>query len=161
MTEAKRKRVIYAIFILAVIWGLYNQPWKGRKRSSETQPQTEAVSETQPPTPVPNVAVQTASALPETHWPINPFGPVTQQPLEETETVNEMLFGELVLQGTLTAHGKQVCVINGKVRNVGDDIGAWRVARIANGEVVLIGANNENLTLRSVRTDRERSDESS
>ena len=34
MNEAKRKRIVYAVFCLAVLWGLYMQPWTRLQRDT-------------------------------------------------------------------------------------------------------------------------------
>jgi hypothetical protein len=161
MTEKKRKKIVYAVFVLAVLWGLYMQPWKSGQQPTIPDEQT-AVS----PAPTAMTAVEAAIQrvvldVPDADWTIDPFRPAhPDQPVPEPVT-DDGPRGELVLQGTLVVEGARLCVINGHRLRDGDEIDGWRVLQIADGEVKLAGFGNERLTLRSRRIDRERSSDPS
>ncbi len=148
MNEAKRKRIIYAVFALAVLWGLYMQPWKRRERRSPVTTSTEqattvalasmAAQPTTIPTPVSTVA----------DWTVDPFRPIG--PVEPNDTHEPKVIANApVLQGTMLVRGAEVCVIDGRIHQEGDRAGAWTILKIDNGEVTLTGPNQERVTLNS------------
>jgi len=146
MNEAKRKRIMYAVFILAMLWGLYMQPWKRSERhkpgSTPTEPAAAAVQATVVAQPASDLAIRTAT----TEWTIDPFrrtGPVDAGDPEEPQAIRNAP----VLQGTMTVRGAEVCVIDGQVCQTGDRAGSWKIVKIDNGEVTLAGPNQERVTL--------------
>ena len=153
MTETRRKRVIYAVFIIAVLWGLYNQPWKGRERKTAPPvPQKPAVAAV-----VTTGAATTEKAVvrPATsEWTIDPFrSSRRQESADEGGGVkNNGSASEPVLQGTMTVRGTEVCVLDGQVCATGDRHGLWQITKIEQGVVTLVGPNQECLTLRPRRT---------
>jgi hypothetical protein len=96
----------------------------------------------------------------ELEWPADPFRPSRSyetDPPEERPTDSP---AEPILQGTMTVRGAEVCVLDGQVCKEGDRHGIWQVVRIAKGEVMLLGPNQERLPLRAREADGQRSDNS-
>jgi hypothetical protein len=161
MTEKKRKTIVYAIFVLAVLWGLYMQPWKSNRQSEIPDTYAETVPASVASTPIGAAMQRVILDVPDAGWVIDPFRPTNNSAPETAPVTDDGPLGELVLQGTLVVDGSQLCVINGHRLHTGDEISGWRIVQIADGEVKLAGFGNESLTLRSRRIDRERSSDPS
>lgn len=148
MTGAKRKRIIYAIFVLAALWGLYMQPWTRQERRRAAPPPTEhAAAATQPETGTRPIA-DLASFAGVSEWTIDPFRPAA--PVDANDPVEPRAVPQApVLQGTMMVRGDEVCVIGGQIYKTGDRAGSWKIVRINNGEVTLVGPNQERVTLNS------------
>lgn len=147
MNEATRKRVLYAVLMAAVLWGLYMQPWKGHPRN-EPGP---APSETAMPAAVEAVtagpATEFVALTPGADWTADPFRPSAPQESGDTEERPSAVRNAPVLQGTMTVRGDEVCVIDGQVCKTGDRSGSWTIVEIGHGGVTLVGPNQERLTL--------------
>ncbi|MBD3298562.1 MAG: hypothetical protein GF341_07910 [candidate division Zixibacteria bacterium] len=155
MSEAKRKRIVYAIFIVAVIWGLYNQPWK--RPSRDTGP----VKSTSPAEAQAQVAASIAQApmqRPRTvadapNWTSNPFRPMNTNGAEAVAAPEDDDVALPMLQGTMTVGARQLCVLDGRVHRVGDQVGIWTVADIKAGYVTLTGPTGESVKLSTSETE--------
>ncbi|MEW5702598.1 MAG: hypothetical protein AB1792_10255 [Candidatus Zixiibacteriota bacterium] len=146
MNERTRKRIVYATFIGAVIFGLLMRPWERHRRSDVTTT-TESVAATMAPAVVPpdRAAIDTGIVLDRCAfaptWPRDPFrGRVDLTGTSTSVIAVETRQAEpgLVLQGVMTVEGRRVCVINGRVGQVGSVIDGWRVLRIDETQVVLV-----------------------
>jgi hypothetical protein len=155
MNERTRKRIIYTLFVGAVILGLITRPWErphpalppgapdqvmlASLPNSLPGPQSVAAS-----TPV--IRVEFASA-----WPPDPFQDRDNR-VEATVPAADPLSAPveppLTLQGIMTVDGRRACVINGQMGPVGMVIDGWRVARIDERQVHLVrGAESIDLEL--------------
>lgn len=154
-SEQKRKRIVYVIFVLAVIWGLYNQPWKRPERNAapvESTTPAEATAQVATTTGT-RAVVRTVDDEAAPDWTVDPFRPIAT---EEAVVVNEPERHHITppeLQGTMTVGARQLCVLDGRVHRVGDQIGTWKVTRIDAGQVTLIGSAGETVKLSTRKTD--------
>ncbi len=153
-SETKRKRIVYAIFIVAVLWGLYNEPWKRPSRDTgpvESTSPAEAqaqVAATMAPAPV--QPPHTEANAPD--WTSNPFRPMTSNGAEVVAKPDDDDRTPPVLQGTMTVGARQLCVLDGRVHRVGDRVGTWTVSDIKAGHVTLTGPAGESVTLSTSET---------
>lgn len=153
MIERKRKKVVFGVFILIVLFGLYMKPWEARQRRIPQPSLAQSTGETILP------AHQTAqaSAVGEdaaqikfaTRWPDDPFRQVavgkTRQSIVQA---SEASGGSWVLQGVMTINGERVCVIDGWTYVVGTTIDNWKIIHVGQSEVGLArGGETCNLTL--------------
>jgi hypothetical protein len=157
MDEKKRKWLVYASLVGAIIFALIMRPWEGRKRKppetvtltagAETmaQPLEIKASET-------NSTQATDSALPTlaTGWPRDPFGE-TPEParmaIASTGGTSTELFS-WNLQGIMTVDGQPVCLLNGQTLKIGSFINGWELAHIADDGVRLRrGAQTQSVAL--------------
>ncbi|GAB4326659.1 MAG: hypothetical protein Kow0074_21480 [Candidatus Zixiibacteriota bacterium] len=155
VNERKRKRIVYAVFVLAVIWGLYNQPWKRPERNSAPVASTSSAEAAAQVAGAAGVAttmrVAQTGAAPD--WSVNPFRPIST---EEPDDVREPQRDDVAppeLQGTMTVGTRQLCVLDGRVYRIGDQVGTWNVSRINAGQVTLTGAAGETVNLSTRKSD--------
>ncbi|MBI5867491.1 MAG: hypothetical protein HZB43_04250 [candidate division Zixibacteria bacterium] len=141
MTDKKRKQVIFAILVLAVIWGIYNQPWKHYGASRALQERTEAASTAAATAPV-MAAAATAQTAPSsagfaTEWTVDPFRSTSTTATPKLPDAPREAVAVPVLQGIMTTGDKPVCVIGGNILKPGDRVGQWRVHTITSAKVEL------------------------
>jgi hypothetical protein len=149
MKQQKRQKILYAVFVLAVLWGLYMQPWKRRKREAPPPTPTEQKTQAAVTAAIAGTADNRMIIPVDLEWPANPFRPATEREPDEIDDPGSDYYPDApMLQGTMVVDGVEVCVLGGKVYHSGDHCDTWRIARIAGGEVVLIGPNQERVTLR-------------
>jgi len=154
MKEAKRKRLFYAVFVAAVLWGLYMQPWKRRERRQPAPaPAAEASVTSATAAVVPQRATDWTARASVSEWTIDPFRPVAPEEAGASEEP-QVIPNAPVLQGTMTVRGAEVCVIEGQICQTGDRAGSWTVVQIDKGAVTLVGPNQERVTLNT--RDRQR-----
>jgi hypothetical protein len=149
MNEAKRKRIMYAVFIFAMLWGLYMQPWKRRQRNAPAPAPSEPVAAAVVSATVAGPAAELALVAPGAEWSIDPFRPSGPREPNEPEERPSGSPKEPVFQGMMTVRGVEVCVLDGQVCKTGDRRGPWRITRIEKGEVTLLGPNQERVTLKT------------
>lgn len=148
MNETRRKRIVYAVFVITVIWGIYNQPWKSRE--SDPLPKDYAPADTtvvlgdRSPDSRKSAMEPNLAGL---DWSLDPFRPVAPGNLSIPSLQSQSNLP--ALQGTMTVGGAVRCVLDGKVFRVGEKIGVWSVERIDPGEVTLTGDGSGRITLRA------------
>ena len=130
MTAQKRQKLMFAILIVSVLFGLVMKPWERRKPA--------VVVQQNGPVEIAVATAQEASALTEvvyvSEWPArDPF----KQPDEKSTMVATMAVAEVslgtpsfALQGIMTVDGQLACVIDGMTRVVGAQVSGWRVEKI-------------------------------
>ncbi len=148
MSAKKRQRLMFAILIVSVLFGLLMKPWERRNRpadASQADPASEQVA-----------AVSARPMLAEvayvTEWPSrDPFSrpdeksPVGTDPITDEVSLEGPSFA---LQGIMTVGGQMVCVIDGVSRNVGSQIAGWKVEKIeAQGVWVSQGGERHHVPL--------------
>ena len=152
--EKKRKRIVYAIFIVAVIWGVYNQPWKRPDRSGKGPDPAgiDASAAAQAAAAAVNTSPVSADWVAVDKWTVDPFRPISSRAQVVTEEEPEPSVMTPQLQGIMTVGSRVLCVLDGQVRRVGDQIGSWRVTAIENGTVTVAGSAGESVQLSSQST---------
>ena len=147
MNEAKRKRIVYAVFSIAVLWGLYMQPWTRLQRDTPGPASPESVAAAAVAATSSGPVAELAGGALGSDWATDPFRPSGPREPGEPEERQHGLSKGPVLQGTMTVHGVEICVLDGRVCRTGDQLGSWRIMQIDKGEVTLSGPNQERVTL--------------
>lgn len=142
MTEKRRKQVVFAVLVLAVVWGIYNQPWKRYRSPRDSHAEVESNAMEAGPAPVAAAVVAAAgtsasATLPVTEWTIDPFRNAPAAVSSNAPKAPVEVVPVPVLQGIMTAGGEPVCIIGGKILKQGDRIGQWRVRAITDDQVEL------------------------
>lgn len=142
MTESRRKQLVFGLFLVAVIFGLFMKPWERRRPDrpveSTVQPQAEESRES-----VAAIMAETderAKIRFASAWPENPFGrrDAVAPESDQAPTIVEKDDGPVPrLQGIMNVDGRKVCVIDRRTLTVGETIDGWRIATIGENEVVL------------------------
>lgn len=130
MTEQRRKRVVYAIFAIAVIWGIFNFPHRKKVTELQIAPVTEATTAAALGAPA-VVAASTPTIL--TEWGRDPFA----RPKTGKVNVQGTTAPTLSVGAVSVSDGKAMAIINGKMVSKGDNIEGWRVISISDNGVVL------------------------
>lgn len=156
MTDQKRKRIVYAVFVVAVIWGLYNQPWNraDRKIAADYVPATAAASVV----PATATAANQNGVMPAPHltvrdWRLDPFRTFEKTDVAPYVAPREIDHGMPVLKGTMVIGERRLCVLDDRVYRAGQQIRDWTVVKIGQGEVVIQGPAGQ--TVQLVAADRE------
>ena len=149
MTDQKRKRIIYGVFVTAVIWGLYMEPWKHPAKPGPSPELAEPATMTIAAATSAPVADNAPVIRQTDRWTVNPFRPAVsgRKPAAPAEVIEET--PAPTLQGIMTVRGSRTCVLDGRVYKVGDSVGGWRIAEIGDGEVVLVGPQERRRTIRA------------
>ena len=152
MNEKTRKRAVYAIFVLAVLFGLYMKPWDrpSREESAATitgNPNGEAAAAT---THEVDSAQIIGAAVFATNWPSDPFAHRGQGAAAPVISVasDEPLMPLFKLQGMMQLDGQNACVINGEILKAGDRISGWTVESVnANEAILRLGSERQRLRI--------------
>jgi hypothetical protein len=125
MTEKKRKKIVYGLFIIAVIWGIFNFPF-GRSQnenvSSEDKPYPEE-GEIQKALASSNAPMISLDLSDE--WGDDPFAQKTARPQPSAkESIN------LSLSAISKSGDDFWALINGKALTKGDNINGWKLIEI-------------------------------
>ncbi|HUU45035.1 MAG TPA: hypothetical protein VM118_04815 [Acidobacteriota bacterium] len=154
MTESKRKRLLFAVFIAAIILGLAMRPWERRRphRPAESvSPPSAEASEAAATVDVTKTAAGVGIRF-ATAWPEDPFGRRdATTPLAEPKpvVVDRHDKPTAKLQGIMHVDGRKVCVIGRRTLAVGETVDGWKIAAIGNNNVLLTkGAQRLRLDLR-------------
>lgn len=130
MTDQKRQRLMLALLVASVLFGLYMKPWE--RRSKPTAPVQSAGTETEI-APV-TADLQVTAIAYASAWPANdPFTRPDEYVRQGSVTVAEdVSFGapSFVVQGVMTVNGQMVCVIDGQSRTVGSQVSGWQLDKI-------------------------------
>lgn len=152
MNEKTRKRVVYTIFALAVLFGLYMKPWE-RRRSEDNAPTAASVEQSDVNRVTAGGSDSTptlAVALFATEWPEDPFahrGQVGGTPIVSTSS-DEPNWTSFTLQGMMQLGGQAACVINGEFLKAGDRISGWTVESVSATEAILrLGSERQRLRI--------------
>lgn len=130
MTEKKRQRIMFAVLIVSVIFGLFMKPWERRVSvipSSDTSSMTGEMTASDAP-------AMTAAIDAGVDWPDrNPF--LSPEPIRPIDAPTDEDFAlaespPLTLQGVYTVDGQMACVINGESCSVGSHVQGWVVESI-------------------------------
>lgn len=130
MTDQKRQRLMFALLVGSVLFGLYMKPWERRSKPTTDEQTAATTPEISPATTEPQVtAIIYASA-----WPArDPFTRSEEHARQGTVSVVEdvsVSAPPFVVQGVMTVNGQMVCVIDGQTRSVGSHFSGWRLDKI-------------------------------
>lgn len=147
MTEKRRKSIVYGILVVAIIWGIWNNPFAAKKKEMDT------------PQPVPANSAQVANAgiaapvvagddsIGGLSWKDDPFVR-DRAPRRHTDAVSKKAV-QYKLSAISTSGGGSMAIVNGQILKQGGTIDDWMVAGIDDNAVLLKkGSENLKLTLR-------------
>lgn len=129
MTEKKRKIIVYAIFIIAVAWGIMNNPFNRKKpqldNNLEANQTIQSIASAGPATPDNKLNLSD-------NWGSDPFA-------QKNTTVNSTAPQETIFSLTAISEsrGEFWALINGLVLTAGDSIEDWTVAQVKRDEATL------------------------
>ncbi len=162
MTAKRRQHMMYATCGLAILWGLYMQPWKSSDSRGSGPKNPYATATVATTEAAPQVSVQAAdigsfatgrlTQLVE-EWGADPFRPIHYEQDEDeivTDGPVEMNHNAPVLNGMMNVGGVASCVLNGRVCKVGDQFKSWRVIAITPDGVLVQDPSSQPVTLRMV-----------
>jgi hypothetical protein len=143
MDEKKRKRLVYAALIGAIVFALIMRPWEGRKRrhpdmaiTTQTAPANQPAAVESGGRPAASAAVTNPVPVTfATSWPQDPFRQTSELPISSVGA-NARTRGLKInwnLQGILTVDNQSVCLFDGQMYEIGSIINGW--------EIIYIGTN--------------------
>jgi hypothetical protein len=138
MTEKNRKKIVYSVFVLAVVWALFNLPF-GKKTESDFSgiaEQSEMITSL-------NTISDNQDKLDlNQDWGADPFAiKKTTGKQVVRNTVNFKLTAISESNGTYWA------LINGKILSVGDNIDGWKLVEVSQTRAIL-SKNKETIRLK-------------
>ena len=144
MNKQTRQRIVYGVFVAAVVLGLYMRPWQ-RPGQDATVTANQSIASTATAaasgaeSQIASAAVATATPVVfAAEWPADPFRGSDDHHAAATPAADANIQPSKpawALQGIMTVDGERVCVINGQTEKIGATIGGWRVDRIDNDAV--------------------------
>jgi len=149
MNEKTRKRAIYAIFVLAILFGLYMKPWD-RTRGMGEIPMAPSEDQGSTGSAAASDSTQlTVAAAFASEWPADPFAHRGQAAsVAPAAAMPEPAMPEFTLQGMMQLGGQTACVINGVILKAGDQISGWTVESVSATDAVLrLGSERQRLRI--------------
>ncbi len=141
MTEGRRKAIVFAVFAVAVIWGIYNNPFSSDKKpdagSTVDQP---SVNATEMPVRSEQDDRSTRYADLE-EWKADPFH--RDAAPRSTPKVQVETRPYFHLSAISTSDRQSMAIINGRVMGEDGEIDGWVVAEIGDKSVVLNKGSDE------------------
>lgn len=142
MDAKKRQKIVYSLFVLAVIYGVYNLVFNPMGNSVAPRISAPLPALTRQEIPPKAINIEKYSSL---AWGQDPFyrpkiGPTQKAPARHpTWVLNGILYDEV----------KPSAIINKKIVSVGDSVEAAKILEITKSKVVLQvdGGNNISLTM--------------
>ncbi len=138
MTEKKRKRIVYAIFVIAVIWGLFNFPF-GRSRPEYIYQEDEEYDQVEEA--LNSVHTQNVNVDLQGEWGGDPFARKISRSSQTSGPAHNFK-----LTAVSESNGEYWALINGKILSQGDSISGWKLIKITRDHAVL-SANGNTITL--------------
>ena len=135
MTEGRRKAIVFAVFVVAVIWGVYNNPF-----SSDTKPDTGSAVD-QPSVnatemPLQGEQVDQSSRYADLkEWKADPFN--RDAAPRSTPNVQVETGPYFHLSAISRSDRQSMAIINGRVMGEDGEIAGWVVKEIGDRSVVL------------------------
>jgi hypothetical protein len=139
MTEATRKKIVYAASAVALTWAAFNYPWgKKADRQSETPAVVaQEAAQIAKATPVRlNIPVEKAKA-----WGKDPFRAPAK--VRKTGPVAAAPQKEWIVAGILYNPSKPMAYVNGRAVGVGDVVEGAEIVSIERKQVTLIYRGNQ------------------
>lgn len=131
MSEKKRKRLVYAIFVLAVIWVIFNIPSAKKHTQYAYDDDYADESDQLAASLLVNDSVSTAISY-AGEWGSDPF--VWKETHKESKTSKSYNFN---LSAISKSNSEYWALVNGKILATGDEIDGWKIIKIAKNRVVL------------------------
>jgi hypothetical protein len=141
MTEGRRKAVVFAVLIVAVIWGIYNNPFSTNKKpsagSTVDQPSVYATER-----PVQSdQAVRSSRYADLKDWKADPFH---RNAVPRSTPNGKVEAGPYFHLSAISRSDRQsMAIINGRVVGEDGEIDGWAVAEIGDNSVVLSKGSEE------------------
>lgn len=135
MTEGRRKAIVFAMLVVAVIWGVYNNPF-----SSDKKPDAGSTVD-QPPINAAEVSVQgeqidqSSRYADLEEWKADPFH--RDAAPRSTPNVRVETGPYFHLSAISRSDRQSMAIINGRVMGEDGEIDGWVVKEIGDGSVVL------------------------
>ncbi|MBD3218354.1 MAG: hypothetical protein GF310_08760 [candidate division Zixibacteria bacterium] len=126
MTEKKRKKIVYGIFVIAVIWGIFNFPF-GRRQNDNVSPEDRPYPE-EGEIQKALVSGQGSISNPDftADWGDDPFAQKTAKPQPSSKGSTNLSLSAISKSGD-----DFWALINGKALTKGDQINGWKLIEIA------------------------------
>ena len=147
MTEKQRKQIVYGVFLLVALWGLYMEPWK-RSQPDAPSGTDQAAANAAPVVaasivPVSTMPVEAAVPGAPGRWTRDPFGGVgvSQEPDAHRPPVSPSVVP--ILQGIMVVGKAPACVMGNRVMRAGDVIEGWRIDQITADSVVIVHVSDQ------------------
>jgi hypothetical protein len=130
MRTQLRQKIVFAAFIVTLVWGIYNNPFQKKSVEFTPDPSTDTetiqlIAKTSAAKPLP--VEQTASKP----WGHDPFRPILKQGTTATAQKTLRLSG-IIFQGS-----DPIAIVNGRSVRVGDEIGNAKVIEITKKSITL------------------------
>ena len=129
MTEKKRKIIVYAIFVIAVGWGIMNNPFNRKKpQLDNNQAANQTIQSATLAGPAnPDIKLNLSDG-----WGSDPFA-------QKNATIKSAAPQETIFNLTAISEssGEFWALINGLILAAGDSIEGWTVAQVTRGEAIL------------------------
>lgn len=141
MDTKTRKNIVYILFVLTVIYGLYNLKNSFDKKSAEIAPPSQEQTTPLSVIPANTIDIEKYSTL---AWGNDPFyrAKKGKKPVVTYEEQKEW-----ILNGILYDQKAPTAVINKKIVNIGDKINGAKIIDITKTKVVLTKENSDTFTL--------------
>jgi len=139
MTEKKRKRIVYAIFVLAVIYGLFNLPF-GRQKAEYIYQEDDGYDQNEQAASATETKIAQVDIGGE--WGNDPFARRAVQSSRPSGVSHNFR-----LTAISESNGEYGALINGKILSKGDTIEGWKLTAISRTGVTL-SANGQTITLK-------------
>ncbi len=144
MDTQKRKNIIYILFVLAVIYGLYNLIIGFDKKSAQLAPASQVLAVSQTVMPANTIDIEKYSTL---SWGRDPF--YRAKGKKPVVTGKEQI--DWILNGILYDIKAPTAVINKKIVGIGDKINGAMIIEITKTKVVLKTDNSDIFTLQIMK----------
>ncbi len=141
MTEGRRKAIVFAVFVVAVIWGIYNNPFSSDKRPDAGSTVNQlSVNATEMPVQSEQVVWSSRHADLE-EWKADPFH--RDAAPRSIPNVRVKTVPYFHLSAVSTSDRQSMAIINGRVLGEDGEIYGWVVAEISDKSVVLSKGSDE------------------
>lgn len=143
MSENTRKKMVYGVLVVAIIWGIINNPFAEQTphQFANSTDSAQWLPEDSVAEPVEVAGVARSDSL--LRWKHDPFIRPQKAKIVQAES-----FG-LALSAISIANGKSMAMINGKIVGSGEIIDGWAVVDIQEQSVFLKkGSRNKELKLK-------------
>ncbi len=137
MKEKARKAIVYGILVVAVIWGIYNNPLSPESKNDPVPDSAPMSSVSTQPLEEPTKASKTSDDVALIAWNDDPFTRNPGPPVRAADVQPERKpprFHVTAISGSGKAF---MAIVDGKVLREGERLGGWAVAEIDRNSVML------------------------
>lgn len=148
MSEKKRKFIVYAILVLAVIWGIWNNPLSDGKKKLCDDPRSVSCSDHAMSQPAASRSPVTANLPDLDSWENDPFVRVKTSAKRARKVRQDQDWNFKLSAISSNGYGS-MAIIDGQIVSERGTIDDWTVAEIDDNSVVLTKSSNKiELTLK-------------